>query len=484
MNEPRRVSEVAATFAMNAGWGSKATHPRPTHVGPRLVDVRRLKMTELFYEYDVDGSGTITKAELARALTMLGKMNADDIEELMDEADRNKDGVIDIEEFLSWLLPDSSESAVLLEYGVALRPLFDVFDRNKNGSICLSEFEECHCILQASLNLNPTTEEDHPVDPMGLKVEARDAFAKLDKNSDNSLGFSEFTKYMSGVIASSGVTQEDLAAIVRKLAVALQTVFRGMRSAERGEIKEDEAFILADMVAKLAEATREFEAVLAHEKEGCAEGSQTKWTRPPTGLTISALKTEHMACMPLNMRLVESFTFDVLCVPKPEEYSDAEKRKWVAEVVRTITQKGGQARKEQATYYYFDTFDHEWRPLDRDTFVTQDFLDILRTLNKGLGMLCIFMTYGDYEHELAWQEVKRGLVMGVDIGWITTDERLKFKSYIEAKVGEELPTKTAAAVEAFLAKDFKMRPRLVMATLSKLKIIEPSHTWSSFLANA
>lgn len=48
-----------------------------------------------FKHFDKDGSGTITKEELAEALGP----DAPDLDDMINEADKNGDGVIDYEEF-------------------------------------------------------------------------------------------------------------------------------------------------------------------------------------------------------------------------------------------------------------------------------------------------------------------------------------------------------------------------------------------------
>eukprot|EP00928_Gymnodinium_smaydae_P021993 TRINITY_DN18614_c4_g1_i1.p1 TRINITY_DN18614_c4_g1~~TRINITY_DN18614_c4_g1_i1.p1 ORF type:complete len:200 (-),score=62.06 TRINITY_DN18614_c4_g1_i1:371-886(-) len=62
------------------------------------------KTKEIFRSWDADGNGTISKQELERVLIMLNpSFKKTDINKMFKSADKNKDGVIDYEEFVEWL---------------------------------------------------------------------------------------------------------------------------------------------------------------------------------------------------------------------------------------------------------------------------------------------------------------------------------------------------------------------------------------------
>merc|ERR1719386_610523 len=62
------------------------------------------KIKDSFRQWDQDGSGSISKAELERVLTALNpSFTKKDIAAIIKQADKNKDGVIDYDEFVEWL---------------------------------------------------------------------------------------------------------------------------------------------------------------------------------------------------------------------------------------------------------------------------------------------------------------------------------------------------------------------------------------------
>mmetsp|Transcript_61685 Transcript_61685/g.173950 ORF Transcript_61685/g.173950 Transcript_61685/m.173950 type:complete len:172 (+) Transcript_61685:129-644(+) len=63
------------------------------------------RVVEAFKAWDKDGDGTITRAELEQVLIVLNpSFTKKDLNTLMKSIDKNKDGVIDYEEFADWLV--------------------------------------------------------------------------------------------------------------------------------------------------------------------------------------------------------------------------------------------------------------------------------------------------------------------------------------------------------------------------------------------
>lgn len=68
------------------------------------VDEDTERVIDMFKHWDTDGDGTITRAELKRVLLLLNPAFTEpDLSKLMKAADKNKDGIIDFEEFVEWL---------------------------------------------------------------------------------------------------------------------------------------------------------------------------------------------------------------------------------------------------------------------------------------------------------------------------------------------------------------------------------------------
>lgn len=76
-----------------------------------MSKVDELKAT--FKRWDTDGSGAITKDELFAIFRALDPTFMEvELEEMMAEADVNKDGQIDINEFIDWCTSDESELSI------------------------------------------------------------------------------------------------------------------------------------------------------------------------------------------------------------------------------------------------------------------------------------------------------------------------------------------------------------------------------------
>lgn len=71
-------------------------------MGRKLKDVdREDEVRQAFQVFDKDGNGYITRDELALVMTNLGeKLNENELNQMMKEADTNGDGRIDYEEFV------------------------------------------------------------------------------------------------------------------------------------------------------------------------------------------------------------------------------------------------------------------------------------------------------------------------------------------------------------------------------------------------
>eukprot|EP00746_Dinoflagellata_sp_MGD_P009144 gnl/MRDRNA2_/MRDRNA2_118473_c0_seq1.p1 gnl/MRDRNA2_/MRDRNA2_118473_c0~~gnl/MRDRNA2_/MRDRNA2_118473_c0_seq1.p1 ORF type:complete len:166 (-),score=49.55 gnl/MRDRNA2_/MRDRNA2_118473_c0_seq1:2-499(-) len=69
------------------------------------------KIKEAFRLWDQDGNGKIEKVELERVLAHLNPtFTKQDITAIIKQADKNKDGVIDYEEFIEWLYPHNKQN--------------------------------------------------------------------------------------------------------------------------------------------------------------------------------------------------------------------------------------------------------------------------------------------------------------------------------------------------------------------------------------
>lgn len=481
----------AVNLALNMGVGM--IKEQVTSIGPRLKDDRAEGMRAMFRDFDKDGNGVLSRDELSRLLGKLG-LSHSDISEIFSEADVNRNGVIEIDEFLNWLYPGNSDGSMLLDYGDALRPLFDAIDFKKTGTITQSEFVEVHSIMAGALRLNAVEDEKtHPATPLALREDSNGAFQKLDDNKSRDISFANFSKAFKDPILKSGISAEQLAETVKQLAKSLKEVFRGIKMAEAGEIRDEDSFILAGLISDLAESTKEFQEALGSTHTTQESSVRTKWLRKPESLTTVELKTLHMRCQPLNMRMVDKFDFEhILCVPMEGETADPEDHVWLGEVWRKVKYKNGVERMEEAHYYSYDRKQGGWSPMAGDQ-CDKVFLKVLKGLAPEIGMFYILRTNANFTLEIAWNEVVGALRTAVDIGWLTTEQRLQISDHIEQKVRDNI-SKTAAEpmsselldkkVMEYLDDSFVIRPRMVMAVITKLGIMQSSPTWSTFLKDA
>ena len=104
-------------------------------------------LRQMFETFDVDGSGTITLAELRAGLRNIGAtVSESDVEEILRETDIDHSGQIEFAEFLAATLHLSK-----IEKQENLKKAFAHFDADESGFITAEELQQA-C---AQLNLDP-----------------------------------------------------------------------------------------------------------------------------------------------------------------------------------------------------------------------------------------------------------------------------------------------------------------------------------------
>ncbi|KAI7993865.1 putative calcium-binding protein CML17 [Camellia lanceoleosa] len=99
------------------------------------LDDEQLSELEIFRSFDRNNDGSLTQLELGSLLRSLGlKPSPDEIETLIQKADRNSNGLVEFSEFVLLVAPDllPAKSPYTAEQ---LKQLFRMFDQDGNGYI-------------------------------------------------------------------------------------------------------------------------------------------------------------------------------------------------------------------------------------------------------------------------------------------------------------------------------------------------------------
>ena len=129
-------------------------------------------MRAYFNEVDRDKNGKLDGRDVPMLLDKLG-IDRSKLQPFLAKTDKNKDGVIDYEEFKA-LVGDSVRANIAAKNEAKLRAAFDQFDKDKNGVLTLREITA----LMDYLKLDEAT--------------AARALERADKDNDSKISFDEF----------------------------------------------------------------------------------------------------------------------------------------------------------------------------------------------------------------------------------------------------------------------------------------------------
>lgn len=265
-----------------------------------------------FKEWDLDGSGTIEREELAAIIYRVSPMSEEEIDKLLAAIDKDGDGVIGLEEFVLWVTDRDADRTVGLDGWIEkfdlrgmLKPLFDVFDRNGSGKISKAELEECATIMLRTLSLHPLSDGTEPRTPSRTRtvseaeVSAALNLDDLDQIPDEEVDFDAFVIWQSAVLRKSAVPNNKMSKPLEELANAMRLIFdiddlQKKQSKSSGCSTVHQA--LKDSIARVADTTRELfvgEAGLDPIENSAEETSDCKgpssWLHPPTANDLSRL---------------------------------------------------------------------------------------------------------------------------------------------------------------------------------------------------
>ncbi|KAK7292046.1 hypothetical protein RIF29_07681 [Crotalaria pallida] len=154
--------------------------------------IKKEELRKVFSTFDKNGDGFITRQELRESLRNIRIFMTDsEIDDIVVKFDSNGDGLIDFDEFC--LLTSESimggteekEGSVIGKEGeeeVNLKEAFDVFDKDKDGLISVEEL----ALVLTSLGLRE-----------GKKIEeCKEMIRKVDMDGDGTVNFNEFKRMM------------------------------------------------------------------------------------------------------------------------------------------------------------------------------------------------------------------------------------------------------------------------------------------------
>ncbi|KAJ4709046.1 Calmodulin-like protein [Melia azedarach] len=156
----------------------------------RRASYKKTELKRVFATFDKDGDGFITQKELRESLKNLRlTVSEKEAEEMVEKVDANGDGLIDFDEFCmpyeALMGVENHQQEGIVEEGGGegdLKEAFDVFDKDKDGLISV---EELGSVL-SSLGLNE-----------GKKIEnCKEMIRKVDMDGDGMVSFDEFRRMM------------------------------------------------------------------------------------------------------------------------------------------------------------------------------------------------------------------------------------------------------------------------------------------------
>ncbi|KAJ4951295.1 hypothetical protein NE237_028127 [Protea cynaroides] len=148
------------------------------HEPVKLDDEQIAELREIFRTFDRNNDGSLTQLELGSLLRSLGlKPSQEQVEALIQQADKNSNGLVEFSEFVALVAPDllPAKSPYTEDQ---LRQLFRMFDRDGNGYITAAELAHSMAKLGHALTAKELT---------GMIKEA-------DTDGDGRISFEEFAQ--------------------------------------------------------------------------------------------------------------------------------------------------------------------------------------------------------------------------------------------------------------------------------------------------
>ncbi|CAH9082790.1 unnamed protein product [Cuscuta europaea] len=155
--------------------GNANLNSRPTVYLQDANEVERV-----FEKFDANGDGKISAEELSGVMKDLGSsISSEELKQMMDEIDTDKDGFINLQEFADFCKGDGDGDG---DGGLKeLREAFDFYDADQDGLISVAELKS----ILSRLGMGCSAED------------CSNMIKSVDSDEDGSVNFTEFKKMMT-----------------------------------------------------------------------------------------------------------------------------------------------------------------------------------------------------------------------------------------------------------------------------------------------
>ncbi|CAJ1397477.1 unnamed protein product [Effrenium voratum] len=470
------------------------------------------KTKEIFQRWDVHGTGVITRKRLTELLTeVAGKsVTEEEIERCIAEADKNKNGIIEYNEFIEWLQQPmgtvrmGSRGLEYFDLEACVRPLYDVYDQNGDGEISMDEFIQCQTILQNSLGLKSSVSlEEQFKKEFGAKGassavlsnDPKQLFLTVDEDKSRSITFKEFLDWQRAQLVAARTPSKELEELLPALARQLKRVFK---FDEESEERECDSRVLQRIVDNLAK----FCVEIWSEKQGEVQPAKplatitgkvrhytNRWSEPPVGLNIKKLKAKYLAtesCMS-SSRVLDNMDLDLMVIPQLQEGEEINPRSriWLAQIIQKVTMRDGKVRSDDPVYYEFTSL--SWNKTSDAVFKFHTAYD---ALPPELRMFSLLKAEADFGNKLTWSQIQRVFTRTKSHGILTVAQHQEYNAAMELRVTKAL--KEEDLLSGLTQEEAKrkvqdnlvaitQRPQDIMAMLSDLKMLQVSSVWADFM---
>lgn len=372
--------------------GGDAVEPRAKQAASRSAASRasteqaKERIRAIFKTWDRDGNGTLSRDEVHRLMMAIGgKISKAEFDKVFDEVDTNGNDVVEIDEFVDWVMAPGSclevtRSGKLSHFDLttALRPLWEVFDTSGDGIISFEEFKDIHAILQGAILAQVQQEEASKdseshgslkrlASELGMSDDPLHVFEELDDDKGGTISLDEFVDWQREAVEHAGISKDRLVELVSKLAALLQTMVVLQKHDTTEQARKSRAIagqpgfkcVKAPLREEISKITDELYKGSIEEEKAKSSGNEkdpSVWDAMPPHISKQALLRVHMRT-PVPTLNVEDIEFSICpCVPALPGGKDGKDaggkadgkprrhRRWLAKVLRTVKYRAKKKR--------------------------------------------------------------------------------------------------------------------------------------------